>query len=135
MSKKYTSHSQASVMHCELIVDALCRQQFRKVVQWLIDEEIRFSFERLGTGDSFKPETYRLTIEDICWAHNVVRIAKKLAKFDYDIDGPEERNGENKPIAQGMSAGTEKTPKAAEGKARQPGPKDAPDHAISGEQQ
>lgn len=28
--------------------------------------------------------------------------------------------------AQGMSAGTAKTPKAVEGEARQPGPKDAP---------
>lgn len=92
MGKQYKSHRRASIMNSKLRVRVHCRQQFRHMVKWLVDEKWEFGYRRLGTGDSFTPETYELVIRNIHWATNLVTIAERLARYDYDSEGEEERD-------------------------------------------
>lgn len=82
-------------MNFDLIVDVYCRQQLSGMAEWLALNEYNFSFEKLGVRDSVKPEVYRLTIDGVSWAANIVELGEKLQEYDYDMDGIEERDGAN----------------------------------------
>lgn len=77
--------NRASVVHAELSVKFLSKEQCELFVKDIVSKESYpcFSVETV-VGDSMTHDEFIVTLEDICWANNLVRISKILEKYDYN---------------------------------------------------
>jgi hypothetical protein len=82
---KWVTRGKASVMHLDIEVTVLIKEQFDEAIRWLVERHFNFEFD-VVEGDSLTPTTYHLRIPDMCWANNLKEFSEVLIKSDYKSD-------------------------------------------------
>lgn len=77
--------NRASIVHSALAVTFLSKEQCDGFVTALLAQEEypNLSIET-NVGDSITHTQYIVTLQDICWANNLRRIAELLERYDYN---------------------------------------------------
>ena len=80
-----TIRSRACVIHSDLELRFLSKEQRNLFIHDLIADELSFDFQvETNPGDSLTLAVYTVTINDISWANNLMRIAELADKYDYN---------------------------------------------------
>jgi hypothetical protein len=78
----------ASIITSDIKVRVYWKAQLKNAIEWLIEKGYDFEWEILG-GATAEPDTYLLTVNNICWASNLVVFAGILESCDYEYQNDE----------------------------------------------
>ena len=74
----------AAVIHWDLDVVFISREQRNLFIKWLSENEIDFDFEVENTlGDSLTPDVFIVSVKDMSWGNNLKNVGKFLKSIDY----------------------------------------------------
>lgn len=78
----------AGVIHWNLELVFLSKEQRNLLVNWLSAHELDYNFEvETVLGDSITPDKYLVYIIDMCWGSNLVEFGEFLETIDYNAGG------------------------------------------------
>lgn len=75
----------AGVIHWDLSLRFICKEQRDLFVKFLLEQEINYTFDvEVLHGDSATLDVYIVNIEDMSWANNLKVVSKYLEKIDFN---------------------------------------------------